>query len=391
MAARALPPTACCPLITAHCLVALSWDERFLELALPLIDGCWDAAACAPLVGVWRRPVLESVHYGAVAVASADGTVVASHGDPRLRTYLRSSAKPFQLLGLVEHGGIERFGLDSTAVAVMAASHGGEPQHVEAVGRILKAIDCGVGDLQCGVHPPMDASAARALLEAGEVPTALHSNCSGKHAGMLALCRLLGEPIASYLDPEHPAQRLIRSRVAASLRVAESDLTWGVDGCGAPAFTSSLVVMARAYAWLVEPPDQLGELAAAARRITAAMRRHPELVGGSRGRLDTELMRLDSRFISKSGADGVFCVGVPSELAVGRPLGVALKVSDGDGATRARIPAGIEALCQLGALADSVQAELARRFPGELKNVAGRVVGDIRPCYQLQRADGSNG
>jgi L-asparaginase II len=232
----------------------------------------------------------------------------------------------------------------------------------------------------------MDAASAKAMVAAGLTPTTLHSNCSGKHTGMLALARLINAPLDNYLDPEHPVQRLIRNRVATFFGVDEPDLIWGVDGCGAPAFTAPMQVSARAYARLVEPADELGSLAVAARRIISAIRQNPEMIAASTGRLDTELLRLDPRFISKSGADGVFCVGIPAALAGGRPLGMMVKISDGDGYTRARIPAAIEALRQLGVLDEGVHDELVRRFPRAVTNDAGRVVGRVAPCFELQRA-----
>lgn len=350
---------------------------------------CWDAATCEPMIGVWRGQVLESVHYGAAAVVSAEGDLVASLGNPRLRMYLRSSAKPFQLLAFVERGGVERFGLTPREVAVLSASHGGQPIHVETVGRVLEKVGSGPEELRCGPHPPLDLEAAQALAASGSQPSALHSNCSGKHAGMLALAQLIGAPHEGYLDPEHPVQRLIRDRFATWFDLRESELTWGVDGCGAPAFTAPMVVTARAYARLVEPPDELGSLADSARTIIAAIRANPEMIAATRGRLDTELLRLEPRFIGKSGADGVFCFGLPAELAGGRPLGLMLKISDGDGHGRARIPAAIEALRQLDALTDDMHAELLRRFPRDLRNDAGRVVGEVRPCFQLWRAGGA--
>ncbi|MCC7106747.1 MAG: asparaginase [Chloroflexi bacterium] len=348
-------------------------------------DPCWSAATCAPAIAVWRGAVLESVHYGAIAVADADGRLVACLGDPTLRMYLRSSAKPFQLMAFVERGGVQRFGLTDGMLAVLSASHGAEQFHTEMVQTVLDRIGCTPDDLQCGPHLPMDAASAKAMLATGLTPTTLHSNCSGKHTGMLALARLIDAPLEGYLDPDHAVQRLIRDRVAAFFGVEEADLIWGVDGCGAPAFTAPMWVTAQAYARLVEPPDELGTLAVAARQIISAIRHHPEMIAASTGRLDTELMRLDPRFITKSGADGVFCVGIPAALAGGRPLGVMVKISDGDGQTRARIPAVIEALRQLGALDRSLYDELERRFPRDLKNDAGRVVGRVAPCFELQR------
>ena len=166
------------------------------------------------LVEVWRGGRVESEHRGAIAVVDAQGRVLAHIGDVRLTSYLRSSAKPFQLLPLIESGAADRFGLTDRELAVIAGSHSGEPRHLEAVQSILDKIGLSEDALQCGSHVPFNLNAAGALRAANQEPTSLHNNCSGKHAGMLAQAIDRGWSTADYLDPNHPVQLGIRRRLA---------------------------------------------------------------------------------------------------------------------------------------------------------------------------------
>ena len=335
------------------------------------------SAPVAPLVETTRGGIVESVHFGALAVADASADVRWSLGDPDLVAFPRSSWKPFQLQALVERGGVERFGFSEPEVAVMAASHSGEPMHVAAVQGILRKIDAPPAALACGAHAPMLLEAAIALEAAGESPTALHNNCSGKHSGMLALARLLGAPLPGYLDPGHPAQRAIREGIGGVLEIDADALTVGVDGCGAPAYATSLRRMAVAAARLARPELAPTPWRAALTRVADAMRARPEIVGGSRGRVDTDLMRLGRGLVAKAGAEGYMIVGHPNGL------GLALKVSDGDAAKRAVPVALLAALRRLGWIDDADFAgPLAAWGPTTpVANWAGTHVGDVRPAF----------
>src|SRR5205823_4021793 len=174
----------------------------------------------APVLAlVTRGGRLESQHRGDVAVVDEEGQTIAAAGDPRRRIYLRSAAKPFQAMPLLEGGGEQAFGLTSDDIALMCASHGGEPRHVRVARRLLELAGASVDDLRCGSQLPMHEASARALLARGERPGPLHNNCSGKHAGILLACRLLGLPLRGYTDPEHAIQREILARVAAFCEV----------------------------------------------------------------------------------------------------------------------------------------------------------------------------
>ena len=336
-------------------------------------------AAGVPLVETTRGGCVESVHYGAIAVVDAQRGVKWSVGHASLMTFPRSSLKPLQLLALVAGGGIERFGLQPDELAVMAGSHGGEPMHVDRVLGILQKIDAPPSALACGVGTPLDSAAAAELMRAGSAATVLHNNCSGKHAGMLALARLLEAPLERYIDPAHPAQIAIRECLMDLLQVDAAELGVGIDGCSAPAYALPLRKMARGFAMLGDPPAASERWRAGLQAIGSAMRRHPELVGGSHGRVDTELMRLGRGLVAKSGAEGYFCVG----RADGS--GLALKILDGDPGARARGVATVMAVRRMDWIDDTDLAGRLSAFgPRQpIRNLAGRHTGEVRPAAAL--------
>lgn len=329
-------------------------------------------------VEVVRGGVVESRHRVHVAVVDADGRLRASGGDPETVTFWRSAAKPFQALPLVDDGAFERFGLTLAELALCCASHAGSPLHTGMAERILEKAGVTAGALACGPHLPFDEDACRALQEAGLEPRRLHNNCSGKHAGMMVLARARGWDPAGYERADHPVQQRILAEVARWTGVPVEGIALGNDGCGVPCFALPLRAMALAYA----------RLAAAARAgergpstIVEAMTTHPEMVAG-RGRLCTQLMRQASgRLFAKTGAEGVYCVGVP-----GAELGIAVKVEDG--ASRAVAPAILAVLGELHLLGeDDLDALHDFAWPA-LLNTRGEAAGEIRPALRLRAADG---
>ncbi len=334
------------------------------------------ASALVPLARVVRGELAECVHLGAVAVADPRGTLQASAGAPELVTYLRSAAKPFQALVVVESGAADAFGFGPRELAVIAGSHSGEPAHVAVVRDVLGRIGLGEDALQCGARAPLAGAAARALAAAGQPPLAIHNSCSGKHAGMLAVCVHRGWPIDRYLDAAHPLQHLNRAAIANLAGLQPDAVGVGVDGCGVPTFAVSLRAMARLYARLASPSGLRTPRAAALERVRDAMRAHPFLVGGTR-RLDTELpLAAGEALVVKGGADGVRCAGL-----VGGELGVALKVIDG--AARAVDPSFLAALQQLGWIDDRVLEALAYHARTPIRNSRDEVVGEIQGVVKL--------
>ena len=338
---------------------------------------------CLPVLAeVTRGALVESWHRGWVVVVDAAGSVISALGNSETRTFFRSAAKPFQAIPLITSGAATRFGLTAKEMAVITGSHSGEEIHLEAVDSILSRGGLTVDQLQCGTHTPFDTQAAKALRLAGRSPGILHNNCSGKHAGMLLLARQGGHALESYLDPDHPIQVEIRRVVAGFAGTPAEEIDVAVDGCSAPVFGVSLKAMALSYARLVDPPSD-SEWREASRQVVSAMMEYPEMVGGTRGRLDTDLMRaLPGQVISKVGAEGVQLLGVRPSPRYPRGLGIAVKIEDGD-IRRARDPVVIEVLRQLGLLDEAGLAALGAGRPTSLHNHRRLTVGEVRPVFDL--------
>jgi L-asparaginase II len=340
----------------------------------------------APLVEVWRGPVVESRHRGHLAAVDGDGRLVAHLGEPETVTYLRSSGKPFQAVPLLTSGAAERFHFTEAELAVACGSHSGEDLHVETVARLLEKIGLDEGFLKCGVHEPFDRATAERLRARGETPGVLRNNCSGKHTGMLALSRHLGAPPELYDDPEGPVQQSILRAVSQFSGIDADEIALGTDGCGVPVFGMSVRSMALMYARLVAPPNGFGaETLEACARLNAAMNARPELVGGTNERFDTEVMRAGrGLLVSKIGAEGVYTAGVlPCELWP-KGLGLAFKIEDGED-RRARSTIAIEALRQLGVLDEDAQKRLSPYASFPVQNHRGEKVGEIQAFFQLER------
>ena len=337
------------------------------------------------VVEVTRGGEVESAHRGAIAVISGDGEMVARLGAVSSRVFYRSAAKPFQAIPLIESGAADRYRLTSVELAVIVGSHSGEAIHREVVRSILAKVGLSVEALQCGTHLPFDEGTTKALRAAGERPDVLHNNCSGKHAGMLTLAVHVGAPTETYLDPNHPLQQMILARLAQFAAVREEEVGIAVDGCSAPVFAVPLEAMARSYARLVAPPDDLPERSQeAARRVVAAMVEAPEMVGGTRQRLDTDLMRaLPGQIVSKVGAEGVQLLGLLPCPRYPRGLGIAIKVEDGD-TRRARDPVVLETLRQLGLFDSGIPDSLAGYARSQVTNHRRLPVGEVRPAFALR-------
>ena len=271
-----------------------------------------------------RGELLEILHRGALCVVNSQGDVLCAVGDVNRPSYLRSALKFVQVLPLIESGAADHFAIDDEEIAVMCASHNAEPRHVEVVQRILQKIDVTPDALRCGTHPPMSETAYADLLRAGGVPGVLHNNCSGKHAGFLALAKFLKAPLDNYLNPTHPVQAQVRKAVCELFGVTESNLHCGVDGCSAPNYAMSLRRQALGLARFCDHHHANPLRRAAMDCVIRAVTNHAFMVGGS-GRFCTELMSAgEGRIIGKLGAAGAYVLGFP---AFG--IGAAIKIDDG--------------------------------------------------------------
>jgi L-asparaginase II len=326
-------------------------------------------SSATPLVRVLRSGLEESVHLGHVAVCDATGRLEAFAGDPHHPVFARSSMKPLQAaVSLAAIG--DALPLDQ--VAMMCASHNGQPVHVRTVRALLRAFGLSSTALRNPPGWPLDPDAARNQRR----PTRLTHNCSGKHAGMLAASECSGWDLETYLNPHHPfQQRVLRAVLRATGR---SEVVIGVDGCGVPVHGMPLSAMATLYARLVGAAS-LGRLAAPTTTCVEAMRRHPYLVGG-RNRTDTAVMQAAPGLVVKSGAEALACAGIPEA-----GLGVAVKV--GDGGERASGPALIHALASMGGLSQD-QLDSLHPFARRVVKGGGVPVGEVVADFRLRPGDG---
>jgi len=348
-----------------------------------------------PLFETTRGDTVESVHYGSIAVVDSNGKLLASSGDPRTVAFLRSSAKPFQALPFVEHGGVEHFDFTPRELSIACASHEGSDMHVQTVKAMQKKAGIVENNLQCGLHMPGDADAFKSLVKGGQLPTANRNNCSGKHTAMLAHAKMRGLPLENYLDLDHPIQQDILATFSDMCLIPSHEIRLGTDGCSAPNFAIPLFNAAYGMARFCDPRELSSARAEACRKITSAMTTHPEMVSGH-GEFDCELMKAgQGRVVCKRGAEGFQIVGLlPGALGTDSPgIGIAFKVSDGDASrrdmylepsTRVRPAVTLEILRQLRALSPEQVQALGQFGPERsIQNHRGIVTGRSRPIFKM--------
>ncbi|MGI6604818.1 MAG: asparaginase [bacterium] len=320
---------------------------------------------------VYRGDFPESRHSGSIAVVDRTGEMLAAYGDPERMTFLRSAAKPFQVLPLFETGAYERYGFSLPEIAVMAGSHSGEDMHAEQVMSILNKIGLSEEFLQCGVQPPFHRPTAQRLKAAGGKISPLRNACSGKHACMLAIVCHMGWDLDSYMEINHPVQQLMLKTVAELMEFPVEAIKIGIDTCGVPVFAIPLRNMALGYSRLAQADSFSGKRRQGIELIQQAMAKYPELIAGT-GRFTTELLQATQGLVAKDGGESSFGVGVLSS-----GLGIALKIEDG--ADRAMAPAVMETLEELAVLTPAQVAALQRYKVREIKTYGGVVAGRIEP------------
>jgi L-asparaginase II len=350
-----------------------------------------------PVFELTRGNIVESTHFGTVAVVDSLGRLLAWYGDPKLVTFMRSSAKPLQALSLIEGGGDQAFHLTSKEIAIICASHEGTDEHVEVIKGIQARIGVQESDLLCGTHLLSHLPTVEAMRARGETLTPNRNNCSGKHTGMLAHARMRGLPIADYINPEHPVQKTILESFSEMCGIEPERMVIGTDGCSAPNFAIPLSNAALGFACLCDPRGLSQERTAACRRITSAMMANPVMVAGV-GRFDTRVMEVCSRrILAKGGAEGYMAMGIlPGAQGAESPgIGIAFKVADGDlsvrnpdGSFRNRVrPAmALEILKQLGCISEKELEALVEFGPVRpVTNHRKIVVGESHPAFLLKQ------
>lgn len=320
-----------------------------------------------PMVELWRGGLLESVHSGHAVICGADGQIVEAWGDPAAVIFPRSSCKMIQALPLIESGAAHAAGLTEAQLALSCASHQGAKVHTDMVTRWLADLGLAEQDLRCGPHWPYDIPAHNALVLTGDTPCQIHNNCSGKHSGFLTLNRHL-KAGSEYTEVDHPLQKAVRS--ATEDVTGETSPGYGIDGCSAPNFATSVQGLARAMAFFAAANEDGDRRSKAAFRLTRAMATHPELVAGET-RACTDLMRaMGGRVALKTGAEAVFVAIIPEKR-----IGIALKIVDGG--TRAS-EAVIAALLIRAGVLDEGHPAAQKRLGKDLRNWRDLRTGELR-------------
>ncbi|MFN8831904.1 MAG: asparaginase [Labrys sp. (in: a-proteobacteria)] len=334
------------------------------------------------LVEVLRGTRVESAHTGAIAVSDPDGGLVLALGDTDRPIFPRSAVKAFQALPLIESGVAASLDLSDEEIALAVSSHGGEAAHVETARRMLARTGRDEAVLECGAHWPMFQRAANDLVQAGIRPSALHNNCSGKHAGFICLtCGEGGEP-AGYVRADHPTMRMVMGAVSDMTGASMAPDGVGVDGCSIPTQSAVLARIARGFARLATGQHVGPSRAAAFRRIREAAAKAPFMVAGT-GRFCTEVMALlGPRAFVKTGAEGVYCAAFPDA-----GLGVALKCDDG--ATRAAEIMMAAMIARFVPMSPTQTAAFERFLRPEIRNWNGILTGSMRPSAALMPNSGS--
>lgn len=319
------------------------------------------------LVNVTRGDMVESRHRGSIVVVDTKGSIVFSLGDFAKPVYPRSAIKPLQALPLVEAGTDAK----QEEIAIACASHGGEKRHVATVAAWLRRLGLSEADLACGTHMPSHGPTAEAMIRAGEQPNQMHNNCSGKHTGILATCRKLGDPVGGYLEPDHPANRRIVAAWEQMCGVELARAPRGVDGCGLPQIGIPLQALARGMARLGAPADLPPARAKACKTIAAAMLAHPFMLAGT-GRFCTRAIEAArGKVLLKTGAEAVYMGAIPA-----KGLGFALKIEDGT--TRAAEAACAALIARFADLDAAEKADILAIGQPDLFNRAGAQVGQVQ-------------
>lgn len=332
-----------------------------------------------PGINVYRGGHLESQHHIHIAVVNTKGELLYSYGDPTRATFARSSMKPLQAIPVIETGTIEAFNLEPADIAVMCASHNGEPIHRSRVLSILEKVGQPEETLQCGTHIPRDIESYKALIKEGKELSPVFSNCSGKHSGMIATAVHLHEDLGRYYILEHPVQQRILNIISELLDFPMEKIGIGIDGCGVPVHQLPLNYIALGFAYLASSDTiKDGRHSQALNTIRDAMMAHPELVAG-KDRFDTDVMRtFKGRIVSKAGAEGVQCVG---DVKAG--IGIAIKAADGNG--RAVMVAMMEVFKQLGIGNEEIYEKLSNYVETPIKNMKKEIIGIVKPSFTLKK------
>jgi L-asparaginase II len=331
-----------------------------------------------PLVVVTRDDYVESIHYGYICIVNSSGQVLYTLGNYNTKIFFRSSAKPVQVIPLIQSGAAEAFSFSKKEIAIACASHSGQKNHQETVGDILRKLRLDGINLHCGIMTPYSEEENKRLIAEGRSPSVFHCSCSGKHSAMLALAKFRGCPIDNYESMANPIQQEILNTIAEFSNEEASSIPIGTDGCGAPIYLLPIKKIALSYARLVYySQNSKSSYHVSCKTVFDSMTQFPEMVAGDY-EFCTELMQVTKdKLIGKVGCEGVYCLGIKEGN-----LGICIKIIDGN--ERAVYPVVIHVLRELGLLSNNEFNSVKHWYRQSIKNNPGEVVGEILPAFSLK-------
>jgi len=327
------------------------------------------------LVRVYRGMRIESQHRGAWVLCDPDGTVIDGMGSWKSPIFTRSSVKCLQALPLIETGAARQFEFSDAEIALALSSHNAEAIHTDGVKSVLARLGLDASALQCGSQSPGDPEVRNALRDARARPTAAHNNCSGKHAGFLALTQHLGADTDHYLDADGPAQKLVRQAVLEMTGLADGEMYTAIDGCSAPTFQMPLTALATAFARVANPSGLRAERRSACERMLDSVAANPAMIAGNHQRICTDIARISGgRLFPKVGGEAVYAIGVR-----GSERALAIKIDDGN--YRGMHPVIVELLRRFEFAKPDELSALASWEEKRITNWAGREVGRTEVAF----------
>lgn len=330
------------------------------------------------LVNVTRGTLVEGIHRGDIAVVDSSGKLLYSIGDPYKVTYMRSAAKPIQTLNVIISGAADKFNFTDEELAIMCASHYGEEFHRKVIENIMKKIGLPICNLLCGATLSLSTEYTKELLWTHAKLNPTNTDCSGKHAGMLAVCLLKGYSTKDYNLEEHPVQKELKKIVSRICEIEENKIIIGIDGCTVPVYGIPLHNMALGFAKIANPDRLPNKYKDACDKVFKAMNNYPKMIAGTNGFCTELIKNCHGKLIGKLGAEGVYCIGIK-----GRDLGIALKIEDGS--YRAVWPAVIRCLEELKILEeDELKALIEFKEGKNLNNIKVKV-GEVKAVYNLKK------
>ena len=334
------------------------------------------------VIKIYRGNLIENLYRGDLSIVNKNSNSIYSLGDEQKLTYWRSAAKPIQALPVIYSGAFQKYGFTDQELAIMAASHNGEEKHIRLVSSILEKINLSEKDLKCGICPPVYRPTANYLKKNGITISPIYNPCSGKHVAQLALCQYYGWPIDDYYTVNHPVQQMILDVVSNISEYPKENIYLGIDDCTVPVFGMPIKNMSKAYASIANWELLSKKYKQAAQKIFSSLLDNPEIIGGT-DRFDTDLMKvLDGNLIAKSGADGVFCIGIRNDKK-NSGLGITIKMESGN--MRFMPMAVIRILGQTRILSEKQIQKLKKYIPSDILNYRDEKIGCIVSDFELKK------